>query len=69
MSPREFSLRRRLVVVGAGFVCGGLLISLLALAIGSTPAGREVMWAGMIGGAVPILIGLSLMLASLLVRR
>ncbi len=56
MSQREFSLRRRLLVVGAGFVCGGLFIGLLAWAVGSTAAGEEVMWAGMIGGTVPVLI-------------
>ena len=69
MAPREFSLRRRLLVVGAGFVCGGLLVGLLALAIGASPAGQEVMWAGMIGGAFPVAIGLGLMLAGLLARR
>ncbi|MFC0678612.1 hypothetical protein ACFFGH_12250 [Lysobacter korlensis] len=69
MAQREFSLRRRLLVVGAGFICGGLFIGLLALVIGTTPAGREVMWAGMIGGAVPVVIGLGLMIAGLLVRR
>jgi ABC-type multidrug transport system permease subunit len=62
-------MRRRLLVVGAGFVCGGVFVSLLALAIGSTPDGEEVMWAGMIGGALPVVIGIGLMVAALFVRR
>ncbi len=69
MSTGEYRLRRRLLVVGAGFICGGLFIGLLAWAVGSTPGGEEVMWAGMIGGAVPVLIGLGLMIAGLFVRR
>jgi hypothetical protein len=69
MPSRKPSLRRRLLVVGAGFVCGGLLVSGLAWAIGLTPEGEEVMWAGVIGGSVPIVIGLVLLLAGLVARR
>jgi hypothetical protein len=69
MPQREPSLRRRFLVVGAGFVCGGLLVSGLAWAFGLTPEGQEVMRAGILGGAVPVVIGLALILAGLLLRR
>ena len=62
-------MRRRLLVVGAGFVCGGLFISALAWAIGLSPVGQDVMRPGVIGGAVPIVIGLVLILIGLVRRR
>ena len=62
-------MRKRLLVVGAGFVCGGVLVSGLAYAIGFSPAGEDVMRAGLIGGTVPILIGVVLIVAGLVSRR
>jgi hypothetical protein len=61
-------MRRRLFVIGAGFICGGVLIGGLALAIGLTPGGEDLLWAGIIGGALPVVIGLGLLLAGLLRR-
>ena len=69
MPRREPSLRRRLLVVGAGFVSGGALIIGLAYLIGSTPVGEEVLWAGVIGGLFPVAIGLVLLIMGGLVRR
>jgi hypothetical protein len=69
MGQRVPSMRRRLLVVGAGFVCGGLVVSGLAWAVGLTPEGDEVMRAGVLGGALPVAIGLVLILAGLMHRR
>ena len=69
MTRVKVTARRRLLVVGAGFVCGGAFIALLAFVIGLTPVGEEVMWAGVIGGTVPLVIGLVLVLIGVLLRR
>jgi hypothetical protein len=68
MSRGQNPMRRRLLAVGAGFVCGGAFISLLALAIGLTPVGFDVMRPGVVGGLVPVAIGLVLVVLGLMRR-
>ena len=61
-------MRRRLIVVGSGFVCGGLFIIGLAFAVGLSPVAQDLMRAGILGGAIPVGIGLVLIVAGLLRR-